>query len=444
MAKNVKQTKTAPKIFKDKKLQRYVIIIPTLAFLIKMIVMSNIPSGGWLGADGENYTSAIDGLLKDGFFSDAHNLSYWPAGYSLLLWALAAISAAKFYYLVSFVQSLFFAYATYYFGQQLRVTKFQYLTFLSILIISFNPTLSLGTLAIGYEAPVAACFMMILGLTIKYMEAEKNKRYWIGMSSAAAWFGLAIFMQPRFLLVAALYFVYLAFKIGKKRSAAMLIVVSALVVSISPAIMIFRNIQVTDQATISTNLGVTMAIGAGDETAGGYDRKGPEVPCRPKSPATEVTDNEKVQCVIKWYLSNPIKTMKLAYNKSQFFWSPWSGPLVNGTMARNPWLKISPTQGIGKTADGAKLVNSGFGKFVSCLWIIGQIFFLIWGYRSLRKLGDSERMIANLVLLPIVISWLISIGTIGDHRFRIPTMTLSLFLQVAGFMAIKNKLTKAL
>jgi hypothetical protein len=48
---------------------------------------------------------------------------------------------------------------------------------------------------------------------------------------------------------------------------------------VAPAIMIFRNTVVIDKATISTNLGVTMRIGAGPETSGGYQRKGSEVPC---------------------------------------------------------------------------------------------------------------------------------------------------------------------
>jgi hypothetical protein len=225
---------------------------------------------------------------------------------------------------------------------------------------------------------------------------------------------------------------------------ALTLALSGAIMAIGPAIMIYRNSQVIDQATISTNLGVTMAIGAGDETSGGYGRTGPEVPCAPKSPATAVTDNERVRCVIEWYLANPVKTIKLSYNKSQFFWSPWSGPLADGTMARNPWLKIAPTQNIRKTQDGANLVNGNIGKAISYLWILGQLILLFWGFIAIRRIGVFEKIFSNLVLLPIVVSWLISIGTIGDHRFRIPTMSLSLFLQAAAFISIREKTTKAL
>jgi hypothetical protein len=47
--------------------------------------------------------------------------------------------------------------------------------------------------------------------------------------------------------------------------------------------------------------------------------------------------------------------------------------------------------------------------------------------------------IAYLTFVPVVISWLVSMGTIGDHRFRIPTMSLSLFLQVMGIYALRHK-----
>jgi hypothetical protein len=212
---------------------------------------------------------------------------------------------------------------------------------------------------------------------------------------------------------------------------------------VAPAIMIFRNTVVIDKATISTNLGVTMRIGAGPDTNGGYVRTGPEVPCEPKSPATTVTDNDVVLCVVKWYLSNPVDTARLSFNKALFFWSPWSGPKVEGTMARNPWLKISPAHQVAiGSQSGRDFVYGPFGILVSWGWLLGQIIFLFMGCRVLRKLGPDEKFFANVVATPVVLSWLISIGTIGDHRFRIPTMSMSIFLQVVAFLAIRKKLNE--
>jgi hypothetical protein len=445
MAKQTKTKKPVVQVNKaDTKIYRYLIAFPLVAFVIKLIVMFSIPNGGWYGADGENYTAGVDGLMNFGFYSDEPKLSYWPAGYPLLLWPLGEISITKFYYLISFLQSIFYAYATFFLTRSVIRSSLKKFAFALSFILSFNPTLSLSSLAVGYEAPIAACFMMIVALFISYGNSQVNKKLWLVVLGTSAWFALAIFMQPRFLLVGALFFLYWAIRIGKIKVIASMLLLSGTVMAVGPAVMIFRNIQVIDQATISTNLGVTMAIGAGATTSGGYSRSGPEVPCKATPPATNPTDDQKVKCVIKWYLTNPLKTLKLSYNKSQFFWSPWSGPLANGTMARNPWLKIAPTQSIKKSQEGAKFAFGIPGKIISYAWIIGQLIFLFWGYRELRRIGAFEKVIANVIMLPIVTSWLISIGTIGDHRFRIPTMSLSLFLQVVGFMALRKRITKAL
>jgi hypothetical protein len=440
MASKAKSRKSVAREAKSgKQIQRYLIAFPVLALAIKLIVMANIQAGAWYGADGENYMFGVNGLLTQGFFSTEPKLSYWPAGYPLLIWPLAKLSVTNVFYFLSFLQTVFFAYSTYYFTAQLKKTNFAYIALFASFLISFNPTLSLSSLAVGYEAPIAACLMMAIGVVVKSYGSESPKFSIKSTSFASAWFALAIFMQPRFLLIGLLFMLLWAFKLNSKKSSALLLAVSIGIMAITPAIMIYRNINVIDQATISTNLGVTMAIGAGDETRGGYQRSGPEVPCLPTPPATSPTDNERVKCVLKWYLNNPVKTIKLAYFKSQFFWSPWSGPLVDGTMARNPWLKIAPTQEIAKNPDGNKLVYGPFGKLVSYLWIIGQILFLFIGYRELRRLGVAEKFYANLMMLPILLSWAISLGTIGDHRFRVPTMVLSLLFQAAGFVALKRR-----
>ena len=438
--KNTKQM-AAKSEKSDSRLHTYLIAIPLIALLIKFITMTNIPFGGWYGADGENYIMGVDGLLKDGFFSEESKLSYWPAGYPILLWPFAALSISKFLYIIGFLQSVFFAYSTYFFTNKLRTSSLKYLAFWASILITFNPTLSLSSLAIGYEAPIASCFMMIAGLILANLNPTLDKRFWLAVAYVGGWFALATFMQPRFLLIAIIVAIIWALKVTGVKNRIRIAALVTAIMMVAPGIMIFRNSVVIDKATISTNLGVTMRIGAGPETSGGYDRKGPEVPCEPKAPATTVTDDDVVICVVKWYLTNPLDTARLSFNKALFFWSPWSGPEGNGTMARNPWRKISPAHQIAIGSQGGRdFVYSGFGIAVSYGWIIGQMLFLFIGYRSLRKLGENEKFFANIVMIPIVLSWLISIGTIGDHRFRIPTMSMSIFLQVAAFLAIRKKL----
>ncbi|ASY10051.1 hypothetical protein [Candidatus Planktophila lacus] len=446
MAKQIKSKKSIVELAKsDRKLNKYLIVFPAIALLIKLIVIFNIQAGGWAGADGENYLAGVDGLLNQGFFSTQEKLTYWPAGYPILIWPFAAISLTKFLYMLSIVQSLFFAYSTYFLSKAIQKSTLSYLAFTASLLISFNPTLALGSLAIGYETPVASCMMMALGLAIKSLTKpdEDNKSLRIA-AFIGLWFGLASFVQPRFLLVGVVFLLIHTFYLYGKKLNVKFIAVGAIAIVLLPALLVFRNAQAVDKATISTNLGVTMYLGVGEDTLGGYNRIGPGIACEPKTPGAEVSENELVLCIVKWYLSNPSKTVKLAFNKSLYFWSPWSGPVAEGTMARNPWLKISPVQNMQKSVDGANLVRGGFGKFISYSWLVGQLALLVWGFFSLKRRGKFEMQVAVLALTPIALAWLITLGTIGDHRFRIPTMSLSILLQVAGILAIRQRITKAL
>jgi len=90
------------------------------------------------------------------------------------------------------------------------------------------------------------------------------------------------------------------------------------------------------------------------------------------------------------------------------------------------------------------LIQGNFGKTISYLWLVGQIALLLLGFLTLYKRGGLGKKVALLAATPVLLAWLITLGTIGDHRFRIPTMGLSLLLQVAGILAIREKTTKAL
>ena len=59
---------------------------------------------------------------------------------------------------------------------------------------------------------------------------------------------------------------------------------------------------------------------------------------------------------------------------------------------------------------------------------IGSIFTLIC-FVILYRLKELERLIAVIAISIISSSWAISLMTVGDHRFRVPIMGLSLFLQ---------------
>jgi len=441
MAKQkIKKPVRTTEVVSDKKINFYLVALPVVGFLIKLITMMNTPNGGWLGADGENYLSGVDGMLLDGYFSDKSILSYWPAGYPILIWLLCKISLTNILLLISLTQSIFYAYASYYFVKQIRSTKLRPYLFFIGFILAFNPTLSLSSMAVGYESPIAACMLMVVGLILKSQQSEINRGFYIRIVGVGGYLALAAFMQPRWVLTTLVVAAIWALMYKSRKIQALILVGVIGVMAIAPAILIQRNIESGRGAVISTNLGVTMKLGAGPETSGGYQHTGPDVPCEPTPPATAVTDNEVVKCVLKWYLTNPVKAVKLFINKGFYYWSPWSGPLVNGTMARNPWLKIDPILNIAKgSQQGNDLVYKSIGKGISFFWTMGGIALFFIGFFWLRSMKGIYANAAYLTFVPVVISWLVSMGTIGDHRFRLPTMALSLFLQVMGYYALRHK-----
>ena len=419
----------------QKRLDIYLIAIPIVVFLVKLITMANTPHGGWLGADGENYLGGVDGLIADGLFSKAHLLGYWPAGYPILIWMGTKISVANILWIISIVQSAFYAYASYYFIQTLKNTKLRPYLFTISIIIGFNPTLSLSSMAVGYESPIAAVMLMVTGLIIKSKLGEVNRRFWIRVVGVGAFFALASFMQPRWVLTTIIVAIIWALTYDNRKTQALIIAGVVGVMAIAPVALIARNAKAGNGNVISTNLGVTMSLGAGDETSGGYAHTGPSVPCKEGA-----TDNEVVKCVIKWYAGHPVKAVKLFINKGFYYWSPWSGPIVNGTMARNPWLKIDPIQNIAQgSKQGHDFIYGVFGKIISWIWMLACISLFFLGFFWLRSYKGIYSTLAYLAALPVIASWIVGMGTIGDHRFRIPTMTLSLFLQVMGYFALRHK-----
>jgi hypothetical protein len=405
-------------------------------FVLKLIIIGNVQGGAWLGADGENYLKGYDALVQDGIFSKESILNYWPAGYPLFILFLSIIGKSFVLTTLAVVQSAIFSFSAYFFASQLAKTRLKNFAFLTFFIILFNPTLSLSSIAVGYESIAAAGYLIVAGLIIKDLVQKDDKKLVFYLAITSGIFGFLTFIQPRLIVSGILINLLWIFVRKPWKSASLLIAVSLAISLFFPATLIFRNNQATGQNSISTNLGVTMNIGAGDNATGGYIKEGYGVTCNRSGTATE-QDNQLVRCVVDWYLANPTKALTLFYNKSLYFWSPWFGPAANGTMARNPWLKINPVKDIATTSlDGNKLVFGTVGKVISWVWLLGGVLVAIYGFIILWRSKAIERVIGSVAALAITSSWLISLISIGDHRFRLPTMGMSLFLQAVGIRTL--------
>ena len=449
MASKSKRARMAPK----ENLQRKFLLWAIAVFFIKLAIIFRIEGmnagsgdrvyfvdGAWLGADGESYLVGYNALLKDGIFSTESLLNYWPAGYPLVLLFLSILGKSWALTTLSITQSAIFSYAAYFFATQISKTRLKKFAFLAFLLIILNPTLSLSSIAVGYESFTASGILIVVGLIIKDFIEKNDKMFLRYLIISSIVVGLLSFTQPRLIVAGILLNVLWIITRKGVKASSLAVVITLVVTLLFPASLIYRNNQAIGINSISTNLGVTMNIGAGDNATGGYMKEGYGVECDLSGTSTQ-QDNQRTRCVLNWYLNNPTKAIKLFYNKSIYFWSPWinngfAGDVFTGTMSRNPWLKISPLTNIAKKQEGANLIFGQIGRTLFWLWLLGGLTMLFYGYLILWRQNSLERFIGNLAMIAITTNWLISLLTIGDHRFRIPIMGMSLFLQAIGLKTL--------
>ena len=432
MASKSKRARMAPQRNLAKTFMYWTVVV----FAIKLIIILNITQGAWTGADGENYLKGVEGLLNDGIFSKESTLNYWPAGYPLIIYLLTIFGKSWVLATLSILQSAIFSFAVYFFTKQLSRTRLKNYSYFSLILILFNPTLSLSSIVIGYESLAASGSLLVTGIIIKDLVENQDSRFLVNLGYTLVILGILTFMQPR-LVVGSIVVLFIWVFIRKPmKMAALFSITSLLILLFFPATLIYRNQKSTGVATISTNLGVTMNIGAGDGATGGYDSKKQGVNCDITTTDIGKADSERVACVLNWYVNNPSQVPRLFFNKSIYFWSPWSGPLLSGTMNRNPWLKIDPIKSIEKNPEGIKLLLSPFGKLIAWVWLLSGVFLLFYGFYILWRAKFSERIIGVVVLVVVLASWAVTLISIGDHRFRVPIMGMSLFLQAIGLKTL--------
>jgi hypothetical protein len=434
MASKSKRALTNPK----REIKKTIFYWALVIFIIKLITIFNIQGNAWLGADGENYISAYEALLRDGLFSSERLLHYWPAGYPIFLLMISFLGKAWLFASLTILQSLIYSAAVFYFVYQLSKTKVRNYSFLVMLFLLLNPTLSLASICVGYESLAASGLLITLGLLIQDLTSNSSKVFKRNITLAAITIGFVSFFQPR-LLLSGLVGIAIWVLVRKPVKSAILVMVAAIsIVAVSPALLMLRNQNANGFSAISTNLGITMNLGAGDEADGSYRPKEKYgVPCSTIEGNAAQQDSHLVRCVINWYLANPTKSVELLTNKAIFFWSPWFGPEAVGSMARNPWLKISPLVDIASNSEeGNKLIYGTAGKIISWGWILLSLTLLVIGFWRLWRIGGVEKVIGIFALSQIVLNWLIAMGTLGDHRQRLPILGLSIFLQAIGIKAI--------
>ena len=412
-------------------------------FIIKLITIFNVPGNAWLGADGENYISAYEAIIKDGLFSTERLLHYWPAGYPIFLWLLSFLGKSWLFATIAIAQSLVYSAAVFYFVYQLSKTKIRNYSYATLIFLLFNPTLSLASICIGYESLAASGLLVVLGLIIQDLASNSDKIFIRNIIYSSLTVGVISLFQPRLLLSGLVGLTIWVMVRKPLISAISTMIMATVIVAVSPALLIFRNQNANGFSAISTNLGITMNLGAGDGANGSYDINGTYgVDCPIIDGNASIQDRHLVNCVINWYVQNPKKSIKLFLNKSLYFWSPWVnngflGEVKTGSMKRNPWLKVNPIINIATTSQqGEDLVKGNIGKSISWMWMLGSMAMMLLGYWQLWKTRGIERVIALFAATQIILNWGIALGTLGDHRQRLPILGIVIFLQVIGLKTV--------
>ena len=437
--------------------RRNILLIPLAALLLKFYFMIRIPAVAWpsidptqyrlgnfwLGADGENYVNGLNALLQNGVLTP-QGYDYWPAGYPILLYIFGLPFRSLTLLSTALLQTIIYAIATAYFIDRLATTRLRRYVIPLSLIISFNPTLSFNSYAIGYESPAAALLLVAIGLLIT--DFQKNRQGWWSRESilAAVVISLTSFMQPRMVVIGFFIFLIWGLATRPKRALAGFLLITTLASLLLPGFLVVRNTVATGEAYISTNLGVTMRIGAGPGATGGYGNGSSQLLCPEIDGTPAEKDNAVVSCVVDWYLANPGDATKLVLRKAIYYWSPWFGPLANGTMARNPWNQNHPLKSTAQNQQGFDLIFGTIGKTISWLWLLSSIALMLSGFWILWRINGLERLLGVLALGSILINMGVSMLTIGDHRFRLPVAGLSLFLQGVGLLWAFSKRVRRL
>ena len=107
-----------------------------VVFILKIIIILNVPGGAWYAADGSNYVEGVEALINEGIFSTNEKLSYWPAGYPLFILLLSLFGTSWVLTTLSVVQTVIFSFGVYYFAKQLLRTELRkYVKFIYLVIL---------------------------------------------------------------------------------------------------------------------------------------------------------------------------------------------------------------------------------------------------------------------------------------------------------------------
>jgi hypothetical protein len=385
-----------------------VILVATLGRLLCALTIIN-PMGG---SDARTYRDAAQVFAAEGLFADAPRIPYWPAGYPTLIAQIYRVFGLEANWAVQVFQIVLLAVASWCAYRLISGVFDRATGVLSAVLLAMHPALLAASSSIMYESSLAS--LLTIAVYLLWVAAESPRGGLHHVAASGLLLALAGALQPKVMLAAVLVGGWLLWRLRRATAFAVLVIVA----SLGPLALAAQTRITDEHFAVSANLGVTMGIGFNDDATGGYLHSVAQPPCGEHEDMF-ARDRALVRCSIRWAMGHPLRIPALTARKAMFYWSPMAGPLS----ARGTWYHSFRYQRLLPGSVEQTPAFQTFDEVTGNLWTIVTVMMVgtgIWlGVRDRRTRSGT-----TLLLLPVVAFLLVSLGTIGDARFRLPTSLL--------------------
>jgi hypothetical protein len=351
-------------------------------------------------------------LAAEGPFADAPRLPYWPAGYPALIAQIYRLFGLRADWAIQVFQIVLLGVASWCAYRLLSGVFDSGTALLSMLLLATHPALLAASSEIMYESCLAS--LLTIAVYLVWVAAQRPRSGLPDVVAPGLLLAVAGALQPKVMLAAVLVAGWLWFQ-QRRVVLCFAFVVAA---SLGPLALAARTHVTDGHWAVSANLGVTMGIGFNDSAIGGYVHTVPQPPCgHHEDPFAQ--DRALVRCSIGWAIGHPLRVPTLSARKAMFYWSPMAGPLSR----RGTWFHSFRYQRLLPSSVEHAPVFRTFDEVTSNLWTVVTVALVgtgTWfGIRDPRTRSGT-----TLLLMPIMAFFLVTLGTIGDARFRLPTSLL--------------------
>jgi 4-amino-4-deoxy-L-arabinose transferase-like glycosyltransferase len=371
--------------------------------------------------DASIYHRIAEDFLRLGIGSpDVTNVPFFPGGYPALLSGAYWLVGVRPWVIV-LIQALLVGTAIYASGWFVARLIGRRVALGSATLMTISPALTAVVASLMYESALFSAITLGFAVGLRASDAV-GARAVVLAATAGLLIGLGIPIQPKVLLVAAVFVAWLALRARRAAPA----LAALLAITVAPMAYAVRTERSDGRLALSTNLGRNMLIGFHDEAKGGYGVA--TGACDWRADPFE-DDTAERRCALRWAAHHVVQLPELEVRKVFYFWSPVVGQAENwggfeeGLDARNHMPSSIRDAGWFEPADSA--VRSG----LALVWLALTVGGLAYLWPRRREFAALAAAVVGAVLL-------VSLVTFGDSRYRLPVAAFYVPLQVTALLAM--------